>query len=386
MTQHRTSLSVRGLLTAAALATSGAVAFGASPAVAGVAAGSTICFDSGAPAGAGVVLNGTAARPLANGFLNFFPNNPNVDPTLNSSVNFEPSANIANSIVSPVGPDGKICVYSSAPTDVIADVAGFIDPLELLVFGFGTPEAGEAIRVLDSRQDEFKFQPGETLCFQPFDNPEQGQAIFLNLTAVAPEGTGFLNVYPNGSAGAPDANSAINFVAGRNIANATTVTAGVNGEICVYASNVTDVIMDVVAGVDSTVFRPARADNSAERILDTRSGAPLAAGGTTCLATSAAAGEAVVINATAIRSTGIGYLNIYPDGAAAPAANSIINFRTGANIANGTIVPVGAGGRVCIYASLGTDVAIDLIGFLTAGTFIPISADGSADRVLDTRS
>jgi hypothetical protein len=386
MTQHISPRSIVGLLAGTALAITGAVAFGASPAAAEVAAGTSTCFDTGAPGGAGVVLNGTAARAQANGFLNFFPNNPAIDPTLNSSVNFDPSANIANSIVVPVGSDGKVCVYNSAPTDVLADVAGYIDPSELLIFGIGTPEEGEAIRVYDSRDENLKFDAGETFCFKPFDNPEQGQAIFLNLTAVAAEGTGFLNVYPNGSSAAPDANSAINFVRGRNIANATTVTAGVGGEICVYASNRTHVVMDVVGGVDSTVFRPARADNSAERIFDSRNGVPILGGGITCVATSAAEGEAVVINATAIRSAGIGFLNIYPDGAADPTANSIINFRSGANIANGTIVPAGAGGRLCMYASLGTDVAIDLIGYLTAGTFTPISADGSANRVLDTRS
>lgn len=388
MTPQHHPFPLRRLLVAASLAATAAVGFSATPVSAGVGAGSTTCFNTGAPTGAGVVLNGTAVLARGGGFLNFFRNSVDADPDGNSSVNYDATGNIANSVVTPVGSDGKICVYSSAATDVLADIAGYIDPSELLVFDIGLPTEGQAIRVYDTREDAAgKFSPNETFCFKPFQNSTEGQAIFLNGTAVAADGVGFLNFFPKGATSAPDANSAINFVAGRNIANATTVTAGIGGEICIYASTGTHVIIDVVGGVEGAEFTPAKADLSAERILDTRDliDGPIRADESICVETDAFEGEAVVLNGTAIRSTGIGYMNIYADGAN-PSANSIINFRSDANIANGAIVPAGDGGRVCVFSSAQSHVAIDVIGYLSAGTFVPISADGSAERVLDTRA
>ena len=59
--------------------------------------------------------------------------------------------------------------------------------------------------------------------------------------------------------------------------------------------------------------------------------------------------------------------------------------RLGANVANGTIVPAGADGQICVYASAASQVIIDVAGYMAAGVFVPLNADGSATRVLNTR-
>ena len=372
---------LRHVIAGATLALTGAIVIAASPVRADIDPGGTACFDSEAPSGAGVVLNGTAARTNTKGFLNFYNPLPGVDPTENSSVNYTADANIANSIVTPTS-DGRICVYSSKRVDAIADVSGYIAPTELLTF-----QDGSANRVFDTRRGMTKFPENFTFCFRVAANSTEGQAWFTNVTAVAPDGRGFLNVYPKGSTTEPDANSTINFVAGRNIANGSTVTTGTDGEICVYASNSTHVVVDVIAAVGASAFRPQNADNSADRVLDTRtSGGPIGSGQSRCVGTDAAAGEAVVVNATAVKSSTRGYLNVYPDGAADPAANSTINFRPDANIANGVIVPAGTDGRICVFANRSTQAVLDVAGYLTNGTFVPRNSDGSADRILDTRN
>lgn len=388
MTTPCTPRPLRRTLLGAVLAVTGTVALSGSPAHAGVAPGSSTCFDTGAPAGAGVVLNGTAARSSGRGFLNFHAPGPNAEPDANSSINYTGDASIANAIVTSASDTGEVCVYSSNTTDAIADVSGFIAPDARLVFGAGTATEGETVRLLDTRTDFRRFNPGETQCFRPVGNGIEGQTLFVNATAAGADGRGFLNFYPDGATSAPDANSAINYVAGRNIANSVLVTLGAEGRLCVYSSNSTHIVLDSAGGVTADDFRAANADLSAQRILDTRSSSgPIAAGASVCVDTDAAPGEAVVLNATAAKSSQRGFLNVYPAGAtAAPDANSTLNFRPDANIANGLIVPAGTDGRICVFANQSTQAVLDVAGYLTAGTFVPFNPDGSADRVLDTRS
>ncbi|MEM9745845.1 MAG: hypothetical protein AAF945_04050 [Actinomycetota bacterium] len=367
-----------GALAALGIAAATIAIGSSSTASAGVEPGSSTCFPSGVPLGAGMVVNGTAARAVDRGFLNFYAPIDGVDPTANSSVNYEVGPAVANSVVVPVfAPDGQVCAYSSAGVDVIADVAGYIDPEVLLTF-----DDGAAFRVLDSR-DVRKFDAGETFCFAPASNSEVGQPIIANLTIAAPEASGFANLYPKGAV--PDATSAINFVANRNIANGLTVTAGLDGEICAFTSVRAHVIVDVVGGVMSDRYRPAQPDNSPVRAVDTRNFSPFVAGETRCFRLDSNPGEAVVLNVTSVRSAGPGFLNVFSPDATDPDGNSSVNFQAGANFANGLIVPGGFEGDTCVFASESTDVIIDVSGFFTPGTFFPVSDDGSADRVLDTR-
>jgi len=381
MTCKRTSISTRGVLLAAALTLTGTVGFGSAPVDAGVGAGTSTCFDTGATEPAGVVLNGTAVQPQGKGFLNFFDENPSTDPTENSSVNYDEGANIANGVVTP-SETGRICVYNSEVTDVVVDVVGFIDGTKVLVTSDGT-----SFRAVDTRDGFGKFSPGQTECFKPFSNIVEGQAVVLNGLAAAPEGKGFLNFYPKGSASAPDANSILNFESDTNVANGFTTTTGVGGEVCIYASQRTHVIVDVISAFTQDSYRPANADNSATRVVNTReSGGKVAADSSICFETGAAEGEAVVINGTAVNGDERGYVNLYPMGADDPTANSTINYERNVNIANAVIVPVGDGGKVCAYASTSTHFVADVAGFLVTGVFTPVSEDGSANRVLNTRN
>lgn len=371
--------SLRSLLVgAAAVITTGTIAV-ANSASAGPAAGSETCFDSGAPAGAAVVVNGTAVRATGKGYLNFYAPGPDATPADNSSVNFDVGPAIANSVVVPVESDGQTCLYNSVETDAIVDRSGYIAP-----GAFFTLQDG-ILRSLDTRGGR-KYRSSDMVCGAPVIGSKQGDLLFVNITAAAPEARGFLNLYPKGATSAPDANSVVNYEPFSNIANGTTVTLGENAELCIYSSQRTHVILDVIGFVPAEQVRPANPDNSAARVLNTRATGSLGAGDTQCVDTDAAEGEAVVVNGTAVNGGDIGFINIYPDGAPDPAVNSSVNFRPGANFANGVVVPAGTDGRICVYASVPADVILDINSYLLAGTFVPDNADGSASRLFDTRS
>ena len=59
-------------------------------------------------------------------------------------------------------------------------------------------------------------------------------AVVLNVTVTAPEGSGFITVYPCGEP-LPTASN-LNFVAGDTVPNAVVVKLGAGGKVCLFAA------------------------------------------------------------------------------------------------------------------------------------------------------
>ena len=104
------------------------------------------------------------------------------------------------------------------------------------------------------------------------DVPSTAQAYSLNITAVPHGALGYLTAWPAGS-GVPIA-ATLNSPGGIVIANAALVPAGIGGAISVYASNDTDVVIDI-----NGYFAPASTPQALKfypvtpcRIADTRTG------------------------------------------------------------------------------------------------------------------
>jgi hypothetical protein len=68
------------------------------------------------------------------------------------------------------------------------------------------------------------------------------KAVSINATAVGPEASGFLTIYP---CGPREFVSNVNFAAGATVPNAVLTPLSAAGEFCVYASQNTDVVIDV---------------------------------------------------------------------------------------------------------------------------------------------
>lgn len=128
------------------------------------------------------------------------------------------------------------------------------------------------------------------------------------------------------------------------------------------------------------------------RLLDTRGGTPLVAGGTTDVTLPAGipgTALAVVLNVTAINPPDWGFLTAYPKGATRPLASNL-NFKPLQTVPNSVIVKLGTGNAVTIYNGTltgSTDVAVDLMGYFDTA----VQPDGgrfqalNPSRVLDTR-
>ena len=73
--------------------------------------------------------------------------------------------------------------------------------------------------------------------------PDDAEAVFLNVVAVGPSGSGYLTVFPCGTT--PPLASNGNYSTGDVAANAALAKIDVDGNVCVYTSAATDLVIDV---------------------------------------------------------------------------------------------------------------------------------------------
>ncbi len=98
---------------------------------------------------------------------------------------------------------------------------------------------------------------------------------------------------------------------------------------------------------------------------------------------------AVVLNVTATRSQGNGFLQVFPTGQAAVGSSSTLNLDfAGQTIPNAAFAPLGDGGKVTVFTTFTTDVLVDVFGYFvpadtaSAGRLVPLTPT----RILDTRN
>jgi len=233
------------------------------------------------------------------------------------------------------------------------------------------------------------------------DVPAAAEAYSLNVTVV-PHGTlDYLTVWPAGES-MPRV-STLNATEGQTLANAAIVPVGTDSAISVFASNATDVILDI-----NGYFAPATAPQALAfypatpcRVVDTRMdtfgsdfGPPQLAALSTrsfpipsssCGIPSAA--EAYSFNMTVVPPGPLEYLSTWPAGQSRPVV-STLNDASGAVLANAAIVPAGTSGSVDVFAYNATDLIVDNNGYFappgSAGAlyFYPMTPC----RVVDTRA
>ncbi|MFB6517505.1 PKD domain-containing protein [Streptomyces sp. NPDC056401] len=164
-----------------------------------------IAGNRGVPAGAkAVALNVTVTNPRSDGHLTVFPAGkaaPNA-----SNLNFSTGQTIANSVIVPVGTDGKISIRNGGwnPADVIVDVVGYYSPDSVSAYLPFDPE-----RVKDTR--ETKPLPGRYYSALGLgDGYPHTTGFVLNTTVTNTKGAGFLAV-------APDPNTIADYKNGTNV-------------------------------------------------------------------------------------------------------------------------------------------------------------------------
>ncbi|HLJ46478.1 MAG TPA: BACON domain-containing carbohydrate-binding protein [Bryobacteraceae bacterium] len=155
----------------------------------------------------------------------------------------------ANAAIVPAGSNGAISVFVSDATDVIIDVNGYFAPA-------GGPGALNLFPVTPCRVTDTRSGQGATGQLQGNATrnvtlpgtcglPGNAAAYSLNMTVVPPGPLTYLSTWPLGQS--QPVVSTLNSFQGKIVANAALVPAGQGGGISVFASNPTDLIIDVNA-------------------------------------------------------------------------------------------------------------------------------------------
>jgi hypothetical protein len=290
------------------------------------------------------------------------------------------------SLYRPATASVTLTVVTPTPLQFVAVTPCRIADTRNLTGAFGGPElAAAATRTFDIPQ---------STC----DIPSTAVAYSLNATVVPIQGLGFLTMWPAGKA--QPLVSTLNSD-GRVKANATITPAGTSGGISVYASDATQLILDIdgyfvpagmsASGLEFFPLTPCR-------VADTRNatgalgGPSLAANGSRGFPVQSSAcgipstAKAYSFNVTAVPHNALGFLTAWPSGQAQPVVSSL-NSSTGAVTANAAIVPAGADGDVSIFVSDASDVILDVNGYFAAPATGGLSLyTVTPCRALDTRS
>ena len=229
--------------------------------------------------------------------------------------------------------------------------------------------------------------------------PTSAAAYSLNVTVVPSGGLSYLTLWPTGQS--QPGVSTLNSFDGRIKANAAVVPAGSSGQVSVFVTQTTDVLLDIngyfvpASGSSNLAFYPV----APCRVTDTRSaagpfGGPSMTAGQTRSFTIPSAGcgiptsaQAYALNMTVVPPGPLSFLTTWPAGQAQPVV-STLNAFTGAVTANAAIVPAGSSGAVSVYVTHQTDLLIDINGYFAPPgslgelAFYPVNPC----RISDTRN
>ena len=228
--------------------------------------------------------------------------------------------------------------------------------------------------------------------------PATAASYSLNVTVVPHGSLSYLTIWPAGEI--QPVISTMNSLDGRIKANAAIVPAGTSGAVSVYASDTTDLVLDIDGYFtpvnDSTLaFYPL----TPCRVLDTRKangplGGPYLASGqerdfpvlsSDCNVPSTAVAYSMNFTAVSYQNQPLGYLTVWPQGGTQPVVSTLNNL-TATIVANGAIVPAGTAGGIATYPAGNTQLVADIDGY-----FAPVSTGGlslyptAPCRVIDTR-
>jgi hypothetical protein len=281
----------------------------------------------------------------------------------------------ANAAIVPAGASGAVRIYATNTTDLVLDIDGYFSPAP-------DPSAYAFFPLTPCRVAETRTRNGPlggpylygsqerdfpVLAATSCHIPSSAVAYSLNLTAIPRNGgpLGFLTVWPAGES--RPIVSTLNALTGTVTANAAIVPAGQNGEISVYPSQDTDLVIDIdgyfapVGPGGLSLYSTAPC-----RVLDTRQTSGAFSGeltvnvvGSSCLVPASA--QAYVLNATVVPQGGLGYLTLWPDGQSRPLA-STLNAFDGAITSNMAIVPT-TNGFIDAYASGLTQLILDISSY-----------------------
>lgn len=214
-------------------------------------------------------------------------------------------------------------------------------------------------------------------------------AAVLNVVAVNPSSNGYLSVTPCTDVDPTDRTSSLNFTAGKNVANSTIATLAADGDVCIFSSAETDIVVDVTGSIGPS-GDIGLANTTVRRLADTRDGTGLPArlgpnrrieivfSGVLDPATTA-----IALNLTAISPGGSGFLTL-DDCGPASGQTAALNYSAFENRGNNGIFALSSNQSLCLQNTAPLDLTIDLTGEFRPGGLSFVPADPV--RLLDTRT
>ncbi|MEW2300873.1 LamG-like jellyroll fold domain-containing protein [Streptomyces sp. NPDC006655] len=338
-----------------------------------------------------VAVDVTATAQTDSGYVTAYADGTQRPKT--SSTNFAASTTATGYQIVPVGNDGKIDLYthidsSTGTAALLVDVTGYFTSDPTLTGDQTYTPLGSAVRALDTRSSVAHTSLTSTGTVAAGTNftlqitslngvPSNATAVAVNLAAANAAGSGYLQAYATGYA--PTAATSLSFNTGNAIASLSgDVPIGTSGTITVSVhSNATAVLADIsgyyTTGTGGQKFHAV----NPTRLVDTRSGiggtsTPVAANSTYTLSTATtqqittATTPTLAAILTATNTVGSGYGVAYPTSTGKPATSNL-NWGTGDTIANLTLTPTDASGRISIYnnSSGPVDFIVDCSGYYT---------------------
>jgi uncharacterized repeat protein (TIGR01451 family) len=343
-----------------------------------VAAGTTRGFtvpDSACgipPAAQAYSINATVVPKGKLGFLTMFPCGQSLP--LASTLNSIDGRVKAGAAILPAGAGGAVCAFATDDTELVLDINGYFVPASNtsgLEFYPLTP-----CRLVDTRGPAGPLSGpsmvGNAARTFPIlssscNVPSTAKAYSLNYTSVPRGNLGFLTTWPAGQT--QPLVSTLNAPTGAVTANAAIVPAGSNGDVSVFVTNDSDLVIDI-----DGYFGPPGAGGlslfplSPCRVLDTRNPAGsqpfngainVDAAGSGCGAPASA--QSFVLNATVVPPGPLGFLTLWPQGATQPLV-STLNAGDGAITSNMAIVPT-TNGSISAFSANATHLVLDISGY-----------------------
>lgn len=256
---------------------------------------------------------------------------------------------------------GTACVYNSMNTHVIVDLQGYLAD--------GTFDDITDVRLTDTRSGAAVPAGSMTVL-----HGDPNRSAVISLTATRALGRGWLQALP--CTASPGGTSNLNIDAvGQTRAALAIVPFDADGEVCVYSSFATHLVIDLQGYFADGSFD----DVDDERLVDTRSGSRVGAGSTTVI--HGAPNTSAFLSVVATMSLGRGWLQVLPCDEIAGMTSNLNVDRAGLTIAGAAVAPFDADGEACVYSSVSTHLIVDLQGYFTPGSF----DDVDDDRLLDTR-
>jgi Glycosyl hydrolases family 43 len=222
-------------------------------------------------------------------------------------------------------------------------------------------------RLADTRDLDAPLEAGESRAFDLRGKvPAGASGVLLNVTAVEPDGDGFLVLY--GDDDARPASSTVNIQAGGVRSALSTALHGPSRRVRVYASKRMHVVLDLVGYTTPSVTETGGNVvilDAANRVYDSRLNDGLRSHDSviTVSVDPPTGAVAVIVNLTSTESVGSGYVSASARGARSRASS--LTYQTGETISNRAVVPLGADNAIRLRVGLGpTHLVVDVMGFV----------------------